>query len=118
MKARYADLDFIDDVVALSIISDLLALGAKPMLRRRKRQKEANMLAIHDRIRLRYHTLKLRAPCWVLRRMRARLAAGVVRGDQQTGKSQRPQRRGRPRRVIEGGVRALSTSGRGAPSLI
>jgi hypothetical protein len=35
LKARYADVDFIDDVVALSIISDLLALGAKPMLQRR-----------------------------------------------------------------------------------
>ena len=29
------------------------------------------LFAIHDRIRLRYHTLKLRALIWVLRRQRA-----------------------------------------------
>jgi hypothetical protein len=30
LKARHADVDFIDDVVALSIIRDLRALGRKP----------------------------------------------------------------------------------------
>jgi hypothetical protein len=34
LKARHADVDFIDDVVALSIIRDLRALGRKAVYRR------------------------------------------------------------------------------------
>jgi hypothetical protein len=30
LKARHADVNFIDDVVALSIVGDLLAIGGKP----------------------------------------------------------------------------------------
>jgi hypothetical protein len=41
-----------------SIVRDLLAIGAKPK-------------ALASRGRIRYLILKLRAPCWVLRRVRA-----------------------------------------------
>jgi hypothetical protein len=39
LKARYAEVDFIDEVVALSIIRDLRALGSKPKAKASKEAK-------------------------------------------------------------------------------
>ena len=76
LKARYAE-DLWDEIVE-SIISDLIALGAKPKASAPKEaKKRANMLATRDRIRLRYRTLKLRALCWVLQRLRAGMRPGL-----------------------------------------